>query len=552
MNTEAGQHLPEQEIVDAFPVNLVIEEVVNGRISDLIDSTPDLKALRSEQWKLNEDDMENLSIWLTNSDDKMLLPDAQLFRKLINHVFIIYTSDKEGVKQAQEWINIMANKWEISPVKLSNMFKWMLKNRINHMRNVTEETLTRFISVFVLTARAYPDLRKEFVYLLPSSVTSDDKLQLATQNILTMQTMFNVPFLSNKSVFKAPIEGADYYIAIQYGLAESTHGIYLALGRENSSSADPMQGVVMRIGLDTQDDVMRINLVQGIKVQTPDTITEMFLDAWMDDLSEGLFLKLIDKIGKYLDKKKDRDLINELGNEMSSKYMEEMRAELGMHPADALGYIALRIAQQGHVKIDNKILRKAEPRFKALLGIVTENLVTRKNGNPSINPMVRYNKLGLRKSGAIAKAPEGYGRWQTMQHLTDNLLPARLASEDEKANNVQTILNVFDNFEEIPVNLFHIDLDRNDGLPRSTTVDDVILSGKKAVGGIDLDSNNLNLRVKGDIFNFELPDDFEGIDIDVQGFLPVIINISPIINMPFLLGVADKEEYHPQLTYSLN
>ncbi|HBG60609.1 MAG: hypothetical protein A2Y03_00865 [Omnitrophica WOR_2 bacterium GWF2_38_59] len=71
-------------------------------------------------------------------------------------------------------------------------------------------------------------------------------------------------------------------------------------------------------------------------------------------------------------------------------------------------------------------------------------------------------------------------------------------------------------------------------------------------GGIDLDADNMNLKVEGNMFNFQLPDDFEGIDINAEGFLPVIINISPIIDMPLLLGVAEDEEYQPQLSYSLN
>lgn len=75
---------------------------------------------------------------------------------------------------------------------------------------------------------------------------------------------------------------------------------------------------------------------------------------------------------------------------------------------------------------------------------------------------------------------------------------------------------------------------------------------KENPGGIDLDSNNLDLRVEGDRFDFEFSEDFEGIDIDAQGFQPIIINISPVMNMPMLLGIADKEENQPQLTYSLN
>jgi len=62
-------------------------------------------------------------------------------------------------------------------------------------------------------------------------------------------------------------------------------------------------------------------------------------------------------------------------------------------------------------------------------------------------------------------------------------------------------------------------------------------------GGIDLNPNNLDLQTQGEVAEFNLPFDPQMLEnIQIDGLFPVIINITPITNLPLLLGVSEKEE----------
>ncbi len=69
-------------------------------------------------------------------------------------------------------------------------------------------------------------------------------------------------------------------------------------------------------------------------------------------------------------------------------------------------------------------------------------------------------------------------------------------------------------------------------------------SPKETPGGIDFNSNNLNLKEQGqgDEFNFSF-DKLQNIQPNaVNGILPVIINITPVTNFPALLGLSQDDE----------
>lgn len=65
-----------------------------------------------------------------------------------------------------------------------------------------------------------------------------------------------------------------------------------------------------------------------------------------------------------------------------------------------------------------------------------------------------------------------------------------------------------------------------------------------APGGIDFNTNNLKLKEQGQHNNIEFSlDNIKNIQPDkINGFLPVIINIMPVTNLPFLLGLSQEEE----------
>lgn len=63
-------------------------------------------------------------------------------------------------------------------------------------------------------------------------------------------------------------------------------------------------------------------------------------------------------------------------------------------------------------------------------------------------------------------------------------------------------------------------------------------------GGIDLNSALLDLQIKRDGEGVPLPvnlQDFESMNI--QGFMPIIINVTPIPNLPMILGFFEEETY---------
>ena len=63
------------------------------------------------------------------------------------------------------------------------------------------------------------------------------------------------------------------------------------------------------------------------------------------------------------------------------------------------------------------------------------------------------------------------------------------------------------------------------------------------VGGIDLNPNMLDLETQGKAIEFDIPFDSETIlNMPIDGFSPIIFQITPINNVPFLLGISEKEE----------
>ncbi len=65
----------------------------------------------------------------------------------------------------------------------------------------------------------------------------------------------------------------------------------------------------------------------------------------------------------------------------------------------------------------------------------------------------------------------------------------------------------------------------------------------KTPGGIDLNPAQLKMNTRGDAIQFNLPTELQNFDVNaVKGFVPVIINITPIPNFPMLLGIKKEEE----------
>ncbi len=71
-------------------------------------------------------------------------------------------------------------------------------------------------------------------------------------------------------------------------------------------------------------------------------------------------------------------------------------------------------------------------------------------------------------------------------------------------------------------------------------------------GGIDLNPNNLELGSSGDKIQMKVSDRFlELQNVTVDGFVPVIINIVPVNNLPLILGGVDLQDSVDEPTNSV-
>ncbi len=73
-----------------------------------------------------------------------------------------------------------------------------------------------------------------------------------------------------------------------------------------------------------------------------------------------------------------------------------------------------------------------------------------------------------------------------------------------------------------------------------TKPEDTLESENK--GGIDLNPSALELNVEGDFIELNLPSTAPAVNLEqINGFVPIIINISPAPSLPMLLGLIDQE-----------
>jgi hypothetical protein len=77
------------------------------------------------------------------------------------------------------------------------------------------------------------------------------------------------------------------------------------------------------------------------------------------------------------------------------------------------------------------------------------------------------------------------------------------------------------------------------GMPRGSAVDRAMTS----YGGIDLETGQMDLDIRGNAgtFEVEIPaDKLEQLRNDVKGFVPLIINIQPVTDVPLFLGLSES------------
>ena len=69
--------------------------------------------------------------------------------------------------------------------------------------------------------------------------------------------------------------------------------------------------------------------------------------------------------------------------------------------------------------------------------------------------------------------------------------------------------------------------------------------GEEKVGGIDLNPGQIDFQIKRDGNGVPLPFDLQPIEImQIDGFVPVIINVTPIMSVPLLSSLVNSDSHH--------
>lgn len=200
---------------------------------------------------------------------------------------------------------------------------------------------------------------------------------------------------------------------------------------------------------------------------------------------------------------------------MMSRY-EEKRAAI----VDALETV-LELAK-GEETEEVKNLEVRLEKFDRVLAWISRNVDRRENGNfVTVTPKAA-EELGFKEVADLG------------DFLIDEFgLRFDSAPRPEDVKKPEDLFAVYRGFEE----------------PALT--DAAMLGAKEPVGGIDFNAANLNLQIKRDENGVPLPLNLQPIDkINIEGFIPVIINIVPMTNIAPLLGIAEPQQ--KKLLSSLN
>jgi hypothetical protein len=74
-------------------------------------------------------------------------------------------------------------------------------------------------------------------------------------------------------------------------------------------------------------------------------------------------------------------------------------------------------------------------------------------------------------------------------------------------------------------------------------IDSAMNASVENPGGIDLNPEKINMETRGEKIQFDMPESFRNMDPStIEGFIPVIINITPVTSIPLLLGVTEEEK----------
>jgi len=211
----------------------------------------------------------------------------------------------------------------------------------------------------------------------------------------------------------------------------------------------------------------------------------------------------------------------------------------------------------GHLK-----LWKSEDSLREIQRDVTRRIISIEKRLLEIGPRLKYyEEIGSWKSNMFSRETEElkveHERLRNFKALLIkrdaegmwNMLKGRARITSDKE--AQRLLKPTKKTVEIAGRLFYLEITRDSRSASSPVGDQVAGQGlqpsvdnlqSNKYGGINLNPALLDLQIKRDANFVPLPMNLQPIEnMYIEGFIPVIINVTPVVNLPLLLGLTDTE-----------
>ena len=455
-----------------------------------------IKSRKTSLWRISDKDEDIIRMWLQTI--QLDLPnEASILRKLFIFIYDAYMFEP-GRGVHYEWLDVLRNKWHLNTVKqLTNLLRWMRTSSIN-IQDISDDVFMEFMQAYIRSYNEFPGWRDNFNYISVPGLNSNQQLAVVLGNMKRMMLMSPAELVQRKAILKSYIAGTNFFIGIEYGLVESTHGWYVILGEDKKMGRSNDFDVIFKMGVDTQGNIFRIVMLQGEK-------------------------------GK----------LNEINEEVPSKF--------GMHPALMLMYVALQIAHDGGLKIVNRPEFNIEKqKFTTLLGIRRKYMPAIKyvgdDIKGGININVNYSRFGLRKE------LQDFGYWQDIDHLMQTTIPNRLNSGDLKAISIKKLLDTLNHLQLIPDESFRSEYSREihkksnvkEGEPVANTT--LGIEGHQDIavdGGINFNPAIIDMTIKSS--DEQISFNMDKVMLEqlqhASGVTPVIVGIHSLDSLSVFMGV---------------
>ncbi|MBU4333720.1 MAG: UTP--glucose-1-phosphate uridylyltransferase [Candidatus Omnitrophica bacterium] len=296
---------------------------------------------------------------------------------------------------------------------------------------------------------------------------------------------------------------------------------------------------------------------------------ENVIDAWGKHISmDGLeSLKVQGKV-HFADAKlrgKVR-IINETDDIID---LNEYKAELGVAETEVLDLSNVVVIIDSNKKITSYASTDSSMLGEKEFIIDNQRLNTAKTAQEVDSVLSKYrdvfgdvhvtilSQIGSRKKDEIANRPIGSAGLSSnsLSSLSNDIVNSNTISQVENVleslvgnNSIEAI--VLKNLARARISRLEeqaaedVALRADDTFDYSRRIESPQVQEDGPVGGIDLNPALLDLQIKRDGKGVPLSIDVQDFEnMNIRGFMPVIINITPILNLPLMLGFAEEDTY---------